>query len=403
MTVYRVPATLIHQIEEELDKDENEVMLFLCRDLVPDLPAVDTRELLAALNERGRLMPNGIFYGLPLKTVAMSCRVLMVEISEGLDKKEVSSLIFLLQDYMQKMTKEKNFLGVVIDLEKLNLIASDQLDLIEDCLLSIHRVDLKKKIQKYKQECKMCGEGGGLPCTLKNWTNYGIKSLLCIMQKCPLGICLIIDCIGNDTEILENSFRTLHFEVRCHRFSSMETMKQRLHEVARQQDHKDYDCFACVLVSRGSHHSIFCTDQSFPGFSLEMVKDYFVGDSCPELRGKPKLFFIQSYIVPGNQQETTSLVEVDGDSLSIPQVADIFWSHCKVDVSILERSPSSSSYYLCCLAELLCHPRMRKRSLQDIHVVLNRRVYEWSRIHPKEQCSLSLQHTLRKKLFLSPR
>lgn len=96
-----------------------------------------------------------------------------------------------------------------------------------------------------------------------------------------------------------------------------------------------------------------------------------MADSCPELRGKPKLFFIQSYIVPENEQECTSLLEIDGndDKMianakiplkgTIPQVADIFWSQCKVDVSTIEKSPTSSSYYLRCLAELLRNPHKR--------------------------------------------
>lgn len=41
-----------------------------------------------------------------------------------------------------------------MDLEKLNLVAPDQLDLLEKCLKNIHRIDLKTKIQKYKQSGK---------------------------------------------------------------------------------------------------------------------------------------------------------------------------------------------------------------------------------------------------------
>lgn len=43
----------------------------------------------------------------------------------------------------------------MIDLEKLNLVGPDQLDLIESCFRNIHRIDLTRKIQKYKREGKM--------------------------------------------------------------------------------------------------------------------------------------------------------------------------------------------------------------------------------------------------------
>lgn len=45
-------------------------------------------------------------------------------------------------------------MDLVVELEKLNLIASDQLTLLEKCLKNIHRMDLKTKIQKYTQSGK---------------------------------------------------------------------------------------------------------------------------------------------------------------------------------------------------------------------------------------------------------
>lgn len=88
-------------------------------------------------------------------------RVLMVEIGENLDEKDVSALIFLMRDYTGrgKVSKDKSFLDLVVDLEKLNLIAPDQLDLLEECLKNIHRIDLKTKIQKYKQSSQGATQG----------------------------------------------------------------------------------------------------------------------------------------------------------------------------------------------------------------------------------------------------
>ncbi|XP_013043037.1 CASP8 and FADD-like apoptosis regulator isoform X2 [Anser cygnoides] len=389
--------------------------------------------------------------------------VLMVEINENLEKEEVGSLVFLLRDYVprMKLAKDKSFLALVIDLEKLNLVAPNQLDLIEECFQSIHRIDLIKKIKKYKQEAFMSSVHSqpvyvnALQASLPNLSlidppyNSEIKNMnkeksqngqsffqeepvhMSIqesgpashkvfndqyrMQSQPLGICLIIDCIGNDTDVLEETFRGLGYDVRCHRHLDTDAMNKTLLEVAGLQKHRNCDSFICILVSRGSPQSIFCTDETSTGFPLEQIKKYFLADSCPELRGKPKLFFIQSYIVPENEQECTSLLEIDGNDdkmianakiplkLTIPQVADIFWSQCKVDVSTIEKSPTSSSYYLRCLAELLRNPHKRKLSILDIHTELNREVYEWNKTtDPSQQYSLLLQHTLRKKLFLSP-
>lgn len=473
-----MPAFLIHQIQEELDKEEEEMMVFLCRDLAPDLATADLKEILLALNEREKLTPAGLselvyrvkrfdllrrILNTEKETVEAHLarslrlipdyRVLMVEINENLEKDEVGSLGFLLRDYAprMKMAKDKSFLALIIDLEKLNLVSPTQLDLIENCFRSIHRIDLIRKIQKYKNEALMSSihsqavyvnahqaslpnlnlidppytsriqkenreklqngssltlaepvrmsiqESGSVPCKTSDD--------LYRMQSQPLGICLIIDCIGNDTDVLEETFKGLGYDVHCHRYLSIRSMNDTLREVARWQKHRNCDSFICVLVSRGNSQSIFCTDHTFSGFPLEQIKKHFTADSCPELLGKPKLFFIQNYIVSENEEECTSLLEVDGKSenfsakVSIPQGADILWSHCKVDVSTLEQSPASSSYYLRCLVELLRNPYKRKLCILDIHMELNKKVYDWNTTaDPSQQYSLLLQHTLRKKL-----
>ncbi|NXO07319.1 CFLAR regulator, partial [Oriolus oriolus] len=477
MTRCQVPAFLIHQIQEELDKEEEEMMVFLCRDLAPDLANADLKEILVALNEREKLTPVGLselLYRVKrfdllrrilntekatveahlargLKLIP-DYRVLMVEINENLEKDEVGSLGFLLRDYAprMKMAKDKSFLALIIDLEKLNLVAPNQLDLIENCFRSIHRMDLIRKIQKYKHEASVssvhslpvyvnahqaslpnlnlidppCSSGNenteklqnGSSLTLAEPVRLSIQESGSVphktsddpyrMQSQPLGICLIIDCIGNDTDVLEETFRGLGYDVHCHRYLNMNSMNQTLLEVARWQKHRNCDSFVCILVSRGNSQSIFCTDHTISGFPLEQIKKHFTADSCPGLLGKPKLFFIQSYIVPENEQECTSLLEVDGNGenisakVTIPQAADILWSHCKVDMSTLEQSPNSSSYYLRCLAELLRNPYKRKLCILAIHMELNKKVYDWNMTADRsQQYSLLLQHTLRKKLF----
>ncbi|NWT96759.1 CFLAR regulator, partial [Urocynchramus pylzowi] len=477
MTRCQVPAFLIHQIQEELDKEEEEMMVFLCRDLAPDLATADLKEILVALNEREKLTPLGLcelLYRvkrfdllrriLNTEKAAVEAhlarslrlvpdyRVLMVEINENLEKDEIASLGFLLRDYAprMKMAKDKSFLALVIDLEKLNLVAPNQLDLIENCFRSIHRIDLIRRIQRYRHEASVSSvhsqpvyvnahqaslpnfnlidppyhSGNESTEKLQNGSSLTLAEPLRMsieesgsvphkmsddsyrMQSQPLGICLIIDCIGNDTDVLEETFRGLGYDVHCHRYLNMNSMNQTLLEVARWQKHKNCDSFVCILVSRGNSDSIFCTDHTFSGFPLEQIKKYFTADSCPGLLGKPKLFFIQSYVVPENEQECTSLLEVDGNAenirakVTIPYAADIFWSHCKVDVSTLEQSPTSSSYYLRCLAELLRNPYKRKLCILAIHMELNKKVYDGNiTADPSQQYSLLLQHTLRKKLF----
>ncbi|XP_041502713.1 CASP8 and FADD-like apoptosis regulator isoform X1 [Microtus oregoni] len=483
MALYPVSAEVIHQVEESLDDEEKETMLFLCRDVAENLAPANVRELLGTLSERGQLSLATLaelLYRVRrfdllkkiLKTdkaaveahlrrnphLVSDYRVLMMEIGENLDKSDVSSLIFLMRDYTGrgKGAKDKSFLDLVIELEKLNLVAADQLNLLEKSLKSIHRIDLKTKIQKYAQS----GQGAGsnyvnsLQASLPNLSikepSYNsrlqngrskeqrfaehlhvqrkpVKTSIqesgaflprhiheesYRMQSKPLGICLIIDCIGNDIEYLRRTFTSLGYHVHPFLFPSAEEIIKILHRFASLPQHRDYDSFVCVLVSRGGSQRMMGVDQAPTGFSLDYVKSIFMGDACSPLRGKPKLFFIQSYEVLSSQLEDSSL-EVDGPAVRsldsktqhpgpcmVHREADIFWSLCTADVSQVEQPTSSSSVYLQNLSRQL--EQERKRPLVDLHVELMDKVYAWnSRVSSKEKYYLSLQHTLRKKLVLS--
>ncbi|XP_010334747.1 CASP8 and FADD-like apoptosis regulator isoform X4 [Saimiri boliviensis] len=233
------------------------------------------------------------------------------------------------------------------------------------------------------------------------------------MKSKPLGICLIIDCIGNETELLRDTFTSLGYEVQKSLHLTMDGILQVLQRVARMPQHQDYDSFVCVLVSRGGSQSVHGVDQTHSGLSLHHIRRMFMGDLCPYLVGKPKVFFIQNYMVSEGQLEDSSLLEVDGPAMknvesnpqqrglrTVHREADFFWSLCTADVSLLERSCSSPSLYLQCLSQKL--RQERKRPLLDLHTELNSHIYDWnSRVSAKEKYNVWLQHTLRKKLILS--
>ncbi|KAM4836275.1 CASP8 and FADD-like apoptosis regulator isoform 2-T2 [Thomomys bottae] len=479
MALCQVSAAVIHQVEEALNEDERERLLFLCRDVVTDRVLPNVRELLDTLSKRGMLSILGLaellyrmgrydllkqilkmdrrtveahLHGNPHHLVS-DYRVLITEIDDNLDKSDVSSLIFLMSDYTgrAKAVKDKSFLDLVNELEKLDLISPDQLNLLEKCLKNIHRVDLKTKIQKYKQSVQESGTNSLSPSPvsvsswslkepLKNGRNkdqrlaeYHViqkKSVKIPIQESgaffhqpktqeryrmetkPLGICLIINCTGNDTD-LQGTFMSLGYKVECLSHLRAKDISQALHRVACMPQHQDYDSFVCILVSQGSSQSVFGVDRTHPGLSLDQIRRTFTGNACPYLIGKPKLFFIQNYVVLGSRLEESSLLEVDGLAMNnveskvlnpepymVHQEADIFWSLCRADVSHLKQTSSSHSIYLQNLSQQL--KQGRKRPLVDLHVELTNKVYDWnSRVSDKEKYHLSLQHTLRKELILS--
>ncbi|XP_054979070.1 CASP8 and FADD-like apoptosis regulator [Sorex araneus] len=473
-------AEVIHQVEEALDDEDKEVMLFLCRDVAADVAPPDVKNLLDILSERGKLSDVDLaellyrvrridlikrILKMDRKAVedhltvhpplVSDYRVLMSEIGECLDNSDVSSLIFLLKDHLcrGKMSNKKSFLKLVVELEKQDLLAPNQLDLLENCLKSIHRIDLKRKIQKFK----LSAQGGdakymnvlsaSLPKLSLNDSAHNFmfqngkneekritveqqaiqrvpvktsiqESAACQnvpekryrMQSKPLGICLIIDCLCSDTEFLRYTFISLGYEV-CHFVcQNAQQIKYTLQKVARMPQHRDCDSFVCVLVSRGDFQYVFGKDETSSGLPLDQIKRIFMADACPSLLGKPKIFFIQNYLVSQGHHVNSSSPEVDGPSVRVVDAraqhsdmvhreADFFWSVCRADVSLLKQPSSSRSQYLLCLSQKL---RGEKKCLIDLHIDLNQTMYLWnSRVSEKEKYLVYLQHTLRKKLILS--
>nr|XP_028562518.1 uncharacterized protein LOC114584652 [Podarcis muralis] len=264
MTVPQVPAVLLHRIEQELDAEERETMQYLCRDLVPDVPAAETRKLFVALNEREILTLSTLsellyrlkrfdllrkVLGTGRAAVEASLsqfpplipkyRVLMAEISKELDEEDLHSFMFLMMNDTSygKTAKEKTFLTIITDLENLDLVSPSRLDFLEDCFLHMRRRDLVKRIQKFKQEEHPIGTSS--VCANRLQASFPELSIAdppavgnqgrlsngeCAFQAAkvnisipetggaeaqvlnkyrmrskPLGVCLIIDCIGNDT------------------------------------------------------------------------------------------------------------------------------------------------------------------------------------------------------------
>ncbi|XP_063292129.1 caspase-9 [Pelobates fuscus] len=148
----------------------------------------------------------------------------------------------------------------------------------------------------------------------------------------PCGFCLIVNNMEFDegTELsyrkgsdidrrkLENRFRSFHFEVLVKNNLKGSEIYQELQDLAAK-DHSKRDCCLVVILSHGCE----TRHRKFPGgvfgtdgirIPVEKIVSYFDGTSCPTLRGKPKLFFIQAC---GGDQKDRGF-EVDSGSPSSP-------------------------------------------------------------------------------------
>ncbi|XP_051564999.1 CASP8 and FADD-like apoptosis regulator isoform X2 [Myxocyprinus asiaticus] len=379
-------------------------------------------------------------------------RLLMDDVSEDMDTEDLKSLTFLLRDTLPKHKLEnvQSFLDIVVELEKLDQLSSEKMDMIEHCLRSIHRVDLANKISRYQQRVLMANHGTSPPDRLqlgrcrKALVNnpFGMSSVSCnvwqvpklcdkktavkeearsscfqqeevySMQSDPRGVCLIIDCVGIEGDQLAKTFKGLHFHVIMHKLLSVRDMLSTLTEVARQREHYKTCVFVCCIISRSHSSDLLATDSHGPGLNLDTIRHLFTPNSCPGLAGKPKLFFIQSYDVSepqgcagymgcGDQED----LETDGPvhfcrMRTVPADADVFWSHCWTGGKKLE-IPNHQSVYLQALRSSLTEGQRRRTHLVDVHMVVNRAVYEHNNKSSDSSYYLNLRHTLRKNVYLS--
>lgn len=224
----------------------------------------------------------------------------------------------------------------------------------------------------------------------------------------PRGHCVIIDCVGNDGEKLEQTFKALHFSVDVHQYLSSDEVFSALNMILNKMEKLRNDSFVCCIISRGTESQLLGTDSTGYGFSINEVRRLFNANRCPSLAGKPKLFFIQRYNVPKlSPRPRMNLddehLETDGCdgavTAAIPMDADVFWSHCWTDERQLEEE-EHSSVYVNALTNALRKAQNRKIKIDDIQMEVNNVVFEHSRSNPQANYHLDVKHTLRRDLYL---
>ncbi|XP_026152299.1 CASP8 and FADD-like apoptosis regulator [Mastacembelus armatus] len=464
MAFHQDPLQVINQIAEDLSTSECRTLSYLCESLEPGNSGVCVKEILkskAMSHENSYLFLAQLMVHLgrldilrkwfktsrgemeTYRQVLPRFRVLMANISQDMGCGDLRSMKFLLSSTLprEKIENSKNFLDLVIELEKLDLVSPERVDFIEKCLKDIDRVDLSKKVAAYKSVAvpelqssqqrsarSLCPapSPNGSHCTLQTrqvqsfhtahipvpvYTeqNYESHNDRYNFNSNCRGVCVIIDCVGNDGEMLEQTFKALHFKVILHKWLGVNDTLSELQGIFRQRENRKGDGFVCCIISRGRENRLLCTDSCSEGISLKSVRQLFTADACPVLAGKPKLFFIQLYTVPAIEtiartHHRDADLETDGcDGLYrydyIPTDADVFWSQCYTEECQLQQR-DHRSIYLKGLTDALQKGQRRNMSLVHIHAEVNGAVFEHNKKNPGAKYHIDLKHTLRKDIYL---
>jgi hypothetical protein len=205
-----------------------------------------------------------------------------------------------------------------------------------------------------------------------------------------LGLCLIFNITEFDrsTRQKERSGSNLDAE-RVHRiFSKMGYKCSRFNDVRKQDiinactdvskrpDLKNHSSLVVIILSHGEEDAIYARDGLIP---VDTIVTYFKGDNCAALRGKPKLFFIQSCRGTRVDEGVTLTTEAayQGSLIAvrkIPVEADILIHHSTVPGYFAWRNETKGSWFIQKLCDVLERHSDRNLDLIELLTIVNRHV-----------------------------
>lgn len=153
-----------------------------------------------------------------------------------------------------------------------------------------------------------------------------------------------------------------------------------------KHDHADNDCLLVTIMTHGkSDGRVFAADGEF---NVQDLWEYFVGNNCEGLVGKPKLFFIQacrgSMTDPGiamkpkpsmrlkNLSDTVDAKAHREEIFVIPTLADLLVMFSTAEGYYSFRNPADGSWFI----QAICD-ELRENPQEDLMTILtgvNRRV-----------------------------
>ena len=91
---------------------------------------------------------------------------------------------------------------------------------------------------------------------------------------------------------LEYIFKKLYFKIERYENLTSTEMVRTMMQYSMNEEHERYDCLVCCVLTHGEEGQVFGCDGKL--IRIQDLLNPFKAVSCPGLRGKPKLFFIQA-------------------------------------------------------------------------------------------------------------
>ncbi|KAK7919283.1 hypothetical protein WMY93_010567 [Mugilogobius chulae] len=146
-----------------------------------------------------------------------------------------------------------------------------------------------------------------------------------------------------DVSAVQKTFESLGYEVIVHTDLTKKQMKNVLLDES-DEDHTDNASFVCVIMSHGTDEGVFMTDGLV---HVKSLTQYFVGDDCRTLNGKPKLFFLTC------------------SGQSMPGEEDFLIAYGATPGHYVWRSAEKGTYFI----QSLCKALMENRNLELMQIM----------------------------------
>uniref|UniRef100_A0A182SDY5 Caspase n=1 Tax=Anopheles maculatus TaxID=74869 RepID=A0A182SDY5_9DIPT len=184
-----------------------------------------------------------------------------------------------------------------------------------------------------------------------------------------------------DRDCISSSLKRIGFDVRILNDPNRKELLATLATVANE-DHSQNDCLVVVVMTHGKENNLlYAKDKSY---EADKLWEPFIGSSCPSLRGKPKLFFVQACrgkkldqgvkLVKMAVDQTVS-VDSAPESVSyvIPTMADLLVMYSSYDGHYSWRNPVNGSWFIQSLS-LELNANAHCQELLHILTAVSRRV-----------------------------
>ncbi|XP_054166853.1 caspase-like isoform X2 [Oppia nitens] len=157
-----------------------------------------------------------------------------------------------------------------------------------------------------------------------------------------------------DGKALYGTFRSLNFEVNIYNDPMAKEIITILENVSKD-NHSHNDCIVVCILTHGEQGILWARDEKY---CTDSVFNFFKGDQCPTLAGKPKMFFIQA--CQGDRldagvalQKGSDVTDSGNDFYRIPNYADFLIAYSTVPGYYSWRNTTQGSWFIQALTQVL--------------------------------------------------